>query len=548
MANLSVLIPARNEQFLNRTIDDVLAHSEADTEVIVVLDGDWPVEPIPDNERVVLVHLSESIGQRAATNLAARISQARYVMKLDAHCSVGQGFDRIMLEDMQPDWTMVPTMYNLHAFDWVCANGHRRYQSPSGPCATCGEPTEMEVVWKAKPNPETTAMRFDRNLKFQYWRAYKRKQRGDLVDTMSILGACWLLERSRYFELDICDEGHGGWGQQGTEVACKTWLSGGRLVVNKKTWFAHMFRTQGGDFGFPYPISGKDTQQARRYSQRLWRMNDPSEMPDWDGAVHPLQWLIDRFAPVPEWDEPPASEPDGASAQEAPSPKVQSSELLKAILYYTDNRLDPAIMEACQRQILKAGLPVVSVSLEPLDFGHNVVVDLERGPLTLHRQILKGLKAIKADVVFFAEHDVLYHESHWRFTPEKADRFYYNTNVWKVRLDDGHAVWTDDLQQTSGLCAYRNLLLEQYRRRVGEIQRDGFDRHYEPGEKTGPHPSENWQSEYPNLDVRHGRNLTRAKWHPSQFRNRRYARGWREADAVEPWYEEGRFKEALDAV
>ena len=126
MAILSVLIPARNEQFLNNTVDDVLAHSEADTEVIVVLDGQWPVDPMPDNERVVLVHLSESIGQRAATNMAARISQARYVMKLDAHCSVGQGFDRIMLEDMQPDWTMVPMMYNLHAFDWVCANGHRR--------------------------------------------------------------------------------------------------------------------------------------------------------------------------------------------------------------------------------------------------------------------------------------------------------------------------------------------------------------------------------------------------------------------------------------
>ena len=526
MAILSVLIPARNEQFLNQTIDDVLAHSELDTEIIVVLDGDWPMQPIPDNERVVLVHLSESIGQRAATNLAARISQARYVMKLDAHCSVGQGFDRIMLEDMQPTWTMVPRMYNLHAFDWVCPNGHRRYQSPSGSCEKCGEPTEQEVVWKAKPNPETTAMRFDRDLKFQYWRAYKKRQRGDLVDTMSCLGACWLLERDRYFALDICDEGHGGWGQQGTEVACKTWLSGGRLVVNKRTWFAHMFRTQGGDFGFPYPISGKETRAARKYSKHLWRADNPRQMPHWDGAIHPLQWLIDRFAPVPEWTR---GEPS------------------KAILYYTDNRLDPAIMKACQRQIEKAGLPIVCVSLKPVEgFAHNIVVDLKRGPLTLHRQILKGLKAIKADVVFFAEHDVLYHPSHWEFTPSASDRFYYNTNVWKVRADDGHAVWTDDLQQTSGLCAYRSLLLEQYKRRVGEIRDKGFDRHFEPGEKTGPHKSENWQSASPNLDIRHGKNLTRAKWNPSQFRNKKYARGWKEADEIAPWYTRGKFKELID--
>ena len=296
--DLSVLIPARNERWLKQTIDDVLGHAELDTEVICVLDGAWPVEPIQDDPRLTLVHLSESIGQRAATNMAARISTAKYVMKLDAHCAVGQGFDRIMLEDMQPEWTMVPTMYNLHAWDWVCQEcGHRRYQGKSGECPQCGGNEERAVVWYAKPNPETTAMLFDANLKFGYWRAYKKRQEGDLVDTMSLLGACWLLERDRYWALDICDEGHGGWGQQGTEVACKTWLSGGRLVCTKKTWFAHMFRTQGGDFGFPYPLSGSDVRKARRYSRELWREGG------WDGAKHPLSWLVERFWPVPGWTE-----------------------------------------------------------------------------------------------------------------------------------------------------------------------------------------------------------------------------------------------------
>ena len=519
MRDLSVIIPARNEMFLNHTIDDVLAHSEANTEVIVVLDGAWPVEPIPDDERIIIVHLASPQGQRAACNIGARVSQAKYVMKLDAHCSVGQGFDRIMLEDMQPDWTMVPKMYNLHAFDWVCTEcGHRRYQSPSGPCTECGGETRRDVIWYAKPNPETTAMRFDANMKFAYWSQYKKRQYGELVDTMSILGACFLLERERWHDLNICDENHGGWGQQGTEVACKSWLSGGRVVCTKRTWFAHMFRTQGGDFGFPYPIGGHEIRKAREYSKELWLGNN------WDKAIYDLDWLISRFAPVPEWSE---------------------GEPRKAILYYTDNQLAPCIMDTCQQWIEKAELPIVSVSLEPLDWGHNITVDAKRGVLTLHRQILAGLEALESDVVFFAEHDVLYHPSHWEFTPERADRFYYNTNVWKVRKKDGHAVWTDDLQQTSGLCAYRGLLLEQYRRRVAEIEAGKWDRHFEPGEKSGPWKSENWRGEWPNLDIRHGRNLTRAKWHPSEFRNRRYARGWKEADAVEPWYSEGGFGEVL---
>jgi hypothetical protein len=104
-----------------------------------------------------------------------------------------------------------------------------------------------------------------------------------------------MMERERYWELGGMDEGHGSWGQMGVEVSCKSWLSGGRQVVNKKTWFAHMFRTQGGDFGFPYEISDQDIQKARKHSQALWMENT------WPGAKYPLQWLIDKFAPVPEW-------------------------------------------------------------------------------------------------------------------------------------------------------------------------------------------------------------------------------------------------------
>jgi glycosyltransferase involved in cell wall biosynthesis len=293
MPDLSILIPARNEQFLNNTIQDIFAHAEGDTEVIAVLDGQWGAEPIPDNPRLTLIYHSQSIGQRAATNEAARLSEAKYLMKVDAHCAFDKGFDVKLLADMQDDWTMAPLMKNLHAFDWVCEEGHRRYQSPSGVCTQCGKLTKMDVVWIAKNNPKSTAYRFDKDLHFQYWEDYKKKQKGDLVESMSLQGSAFLVTRKKYFELDICDERHGSWGQQGTEVACKTWLSGGRVIVSKKTWYAHLFRTQGGDFGFPYPNPG--IERARKYSRDLWLNNK------WDKAKYPLDWLIQKFAPVPEW-------------------------------------------------------------------------------------------------------------------------------------------------------------------------------------------------------------------------------------------------------
>jgi len=87
MPDLSILIPARNEMFLSRTIEDIFAHAEGDTEVICVLDGQWADPPIADHPKSTLVYHSQSIGQRAATNEAAKLSDARYLMKVDAHCA-----------------------------------------------------------------------------------------------------------------------------------------------------------------------------------------------------------------------------------------------------------------------------------------------------------------------------------------------------------------------------------------------------------------------------------------------------------------------------
>lgn len=538
MADLSVLIPARNEQFLTRTIEDVVANSRGDTEVIAVLDGDWPIVPIPVHPRVQVIYQPQPVGQRAATNMAAKVSTARYIMKLDAHCSLAEGFDVELMSsaaELGHDVTQVPRMYNLHAFDWVCSNGHRRYQGPEGPCLECGEPTTQDVIWFTKRNPTSDFMRFDRELHFQYWREYaKRPQaQGEIADQMCAIGACWFMERSRYWELGGLDETHGPWGQMGVEIACKSWLSGGRQVVNKRTWFAHMFRTQDG-FKFPYPLSGSDVERARRHSRRLWMGGE------WAGAKRPLSWLINHFAPVPDWEN------------YKPAPQ-------KGIIYYTCNTHQADIEQACRVQLKRASgeIPIVCVSREPTDYGDvQITLPGEPGPLQMHRQILAGLQASEAEFVWLCENDVLYHPSHFDYQPPRRDVYYYNTNVWKVWHDDGLAVWTDNLQQASGLCAGREMLLNYYTRRVEQIERDGFDRHYEPRghrfychQRGGKYGSQSWQSEHPNICIRHDGTATRSKRAASEFRNPKYAVGFRTADEVPPWgVTRGRMPELLSEV
>lgn len=525
--DLSVIIAARNEEFLQNTIDDVLKNKRGNTEVIVVLDGYWPDKGIPQHPDVRVMHHSEAIGQRASVNRGVKLSRAKYIMKLDAHCALGESFDTILMADCEYDWTVIPRMYNLHAFDWKCKRcGKRTYQGPKPiKCKDCGSRySRKKIVWKAKTNPCSEFYYFDNEFRFKYWREFKKRPEGkpDIADTMSSLGACFFMHRERYWDIEGLDEGHGGWGQVGTELACKSWLSGGRQVTNKRTWFAHMFRT-GGGFGFPYPISGKDVKKARRYSADMWSNNK------WHKAKHDLDWLLNKFAPIPTWNI--------------------KKELSKGIVYYTNNLCEDRIADTVRRQISRCanGFNIISVSQYPLDFGKNFVYPEPSGVLTMFKQILKGLEESRADIIFLCEHDIIYHPSHFDFTPPKDDVFYYNTNTWKLRPKDGQALHYLT-KQTSGLCAYRELLIAHYRKRVKMVEESGFTRKmgFEPGghnrkERVDDYKSESWKSVYPNVDIRHDKTLTANRFSKDKFR--RKPKEWKLADEIPFW---GKTKNRFD--
>lgn len=182
----------------------------------------------------------------------------------------------------------------------------------------------------------------------------------------------------------------------------------------------------------------------------------------------------------------------------------------------------------------------------------NIHLELQRGYLTMFRQILAGLELLESDVVFLCEHDVLYHPSHFTFTPPTNDRVYYNRNVWKVDAATGKALHYL-CSQTSGLCANRELLVEHYRRRVALVEARGFSRKmgFEPGthrraERVDDLVAEAWMAEYPNVDIRHDKNLTSSRWTQDEFRDKRNCAGWQEGTGVPGWGETlGRFDDFL---
>ena len=547
MTDVSVLIPARNEVFLAKTIENVMDNARADTEVIAVCDGYWPKPEIVDRPGVRLIHHTESIGQRAATNEAARLSQAKYVMKLDAHCAVDEGFDVKLMEDCKPDWTVIPRMYALDAFHWVCEGCGKEYdQGPERPaCEACGcEKLHQKIVWKKKGRKRTDYMWFDNVLKIRYFDkpslqhygevgelkaqcSHKKKNwaKGEITDVMCGIGACWFETRERYWELEGLDEGHGSWGQVAVEVACKAWLSGGRQVVNKKTWFAHLPRTQKG-FSFPYPNPGKAQDKARDHSRHLWLGNN------WPKQKRPLDWLVKRFSPLPSW---------------------ETKRDPRTVVYYTDHHCDQRILETAEAKLRASsdGVPILSVSQKPMDLGRNIVVNAERSTRTMYEQILAGIEASDTDLVFLAEHDCLYPPEHFAFDPGRQDSFYFNRNQWFLIADTGKAIRYDS-RCNATMCCYRPVFVRWLKRRLRKIDKYGGYQGrwgHTPG-APGDNSSIAWEwfeTQTPIVNIRHADCLSKIRAKPEDFRSGK--RAMTQASEIPGWGKtEGRFWEWLQEV
>ena len=214
------------------------------------------------------------------------------------------------------------------------------------------------------------------------------------------------------------------------------------------------------------------------------------------------------------------------------------------ILYYSENKLDGTkLNNLCRETILTSGLPIISVTQKPIDFGTNIVYTKMKGRshTLLYNQILTGLKAAPQDYLFFCEHDVLYNPSHFKFRPPRDDIYYYNNNAYKYRLSDRKII-SYDCSWLSQLCANRKLLIKHYEKRLKMIANGERAYGWEPGtgqsRKIDKVRSERWKSEDPTIDVRHGDNWTGVqRMSQDEFNNQKYCQNWKEVtvDTIPYW-------------
>lgn len=294
MAKLTVIIPARNELYLAQTVEDLLRKAAGEIEIIVILDGWWPKFLLPEDKRVIVIH-RERRGMRAAINSAVAIARGEYLMKMDAHCALAEGFDEVLKADCADNWVVIPRRYSLQLEAWSA--------KPDRPFV------DYEYLgWPYDSDHNVHGSKLGLHARTWNQRIAERIDR--LVDeNMSFQGSCWFTSKQHFLKRigPLQEEGYGTFIGEPQEIGLKTWLGEGQIMTNKKTWYAHLWKGKPyreahmKELGFAYTrVGASELKKGNEFSVNYWMGNC------WKDRKHDLAWLVDRFWPVPSW--PPERE------------------------------------------------------------------------------------------------------------------------------------------------------------------------------------------------------------------------------------------------
>jgi len=297
MNNLvTAIIPSRNCRYVSRTIEDIFQKATGPIEIICILDGYWPDPPIKDHPNLTIVHKAEVKGMRHSINLAVQLAKGKYIFKADDHCLFGENFDQILKEDMEDNWLVNPSRYALDPEKWEKGRGPTEYLYITYPYKSdnlYGNGLHGKK-WIGEDGIGIN-MGYDQF----YWRENHRRDM-PIDDMMTFQGSFWWTTKEHFLKIGMLDEKHSDLMEnEPQEIGLKTWLVGGRCVVNKRTFYCHMHKNERelDNRGRSWKLSWEAMRATGRFQTWYW-MNDK-----WPQATRKMKWFVDHFWPMPTWPE-----------------------------------------------------------------------------------------------------------------------------------------------------------------------------------------------------------------------------------------------------
>jgi glycosyltransferase involved in cell wall biosynthesis len=275
---ISVIIPSRNERFLLDTVEDLLEKAREEIEVIPVLDGPHGDLSLPKDPRVRVLQHERPTGMRTCINDGVAVANGEFLMKCDAHCIFAYDFDFMLKKFCEEHWLVIPRRYSIDGDNWV-VNGSR-------------SPVDYEHFNYPRYRPPHIG------LYTVPWNQRRDKRFGSnrckIDDNMAFQGSCWFTTAEHFRTVigRLDEEYFGMWAGEPQEMGLKTWLSGGRVVVNKYTWYAHLHK---GKMWKSYSKNRTDIRVGMARVVDYWMNNK------WEGRKYDIEWLVNKFWPVPTW-------------------------------------------------------------------------------------------------------------------------------------------------------------------------------------------------------------------------------------------------------
>lgn len=271
---ISIIVPSKNEIFLTRTIRDILEKATGEIEVLPILDGYEPPELV-DDPRVRYLRLpsAQNTQKRHGVNMGVEHAKGEYIMSVDAHCMFEKGFDEVLVRDHQDNWVQIPRRHRLDAENWKLQD-----QVDDRP------PVDYEYfMWPLRFTPK--------GLHGFKWSARSDERKDIMIDdALTFQGSCWFMTKEWFNKMGFMQtKGYTGWGQEAEEIGMQTRLMGGRVVVNKNTWYAHLHK--GAFYGRMYWMSREENRRSYAYSYNKWVIENKEFFIS----------LIEKFPPLPSW-------------------------------------------------------------------------------------------------------------------------------------------------------------------------------------------------------------------------------------------------------
>ena len=280
MPKVSVIIPARNEKYLAKTVEDVFFKATGEIEVVVTVDGptSYPLPTERPNLKFVKKPVAE--GLRPALRDASQIATGKYLLKLDAHTMLSEGFDETLKKSCEDNWVVASRFCSLDADIWEkdpdIQNDYFFLSCPWGEKRIKGSYLFREVTWVSRDRARKDIM---------------------IDETMSFQGSMWFMATEHFHGRlkDMCDglSIWGTWSGEQQEIALKTWLGGGKVMVNKNVWNAHYSKRMWERLESVPNYSRNNDATLHKHLALYFLKNK------WEDRVHNFDWLIDRFWPLP---------------------------------------------------------------------------------------------------------------------------------------------------------------------------------------------------------------------------------------------------------